>query len=260
MPVCHVLAEVGKKHLERAPRLQRIEAVLGRLGFAVETYKRDLIASDKAENLETQNGASDGYAALFPSIVTPVLQDCLQKGDLIIATEGWQWSCFGSLLNFSKGCLHETPIVEMWIDYSLSFAHHRIFSSRFAQYYTDGEENTLNWHEEDIVAAPYVPAKLQKESSLSVEDMYGQNPYALDSLDLSAKGIPVLAPDWGTWAENIQHGVSGALYRSNVGRELAKEMALSLKGQAIVDWVNTNYSLDYAAEQVKAYLTRLSNA
>lgn len=259
MSVCHVLSEVGKNAEERAAHLKSIEIVLGRMGFAVEIHGKELVKDEDIPNFEAQGGLKDGARASFVLAAPAKLADLIHKGDLIIATESWQHDCFLGLLHANKGLFGPAPVIEMWIDYPLSFARYRIFSTRFAMYATAGIEGVEKWTPEWVAASPYIPAVLKKESFLNIAEFGPDKPYSLKSLETSALGVPVLAPDWGSWAETVEHGVSGALYRTPGGKELSREIALGLKGQDIVKWVNENFSLETSVEQARKYLTWLAN-
>jgi len=257
MPTCHVLAEVGKNGEERLPRLNNIVSVLLKLGFTVQPYGRELIDPVIADNLESQTGSKDGQRSAYGEVVSRDIYDRVQKGDLVIATEAWHWRCFGGTLNLCDWKLKCAPVVEMWIDYSLSFAKYRIFSSRFAMYMAAAREGFDDWRFDWITAKPYVKAELNKASSLMVKELE-IDPYSTECIDYMAKGVPVLAPDWGIWAEAIVHGATGALYRTVAGKDKSREIALGLKGKDIVKAISWEFGLEMATKQVEKYLMGLS--
>lgn len=264
--ICHILADV-KTTPERAERLHRMVLVLTRLGYDCHRYGDNFVDETEASNLESQNGVFNGTHASFANKVRKHLNKS-SKQDLIIATEAWHSACFKNLMDAHGGRFHDMPVIELWIDYPHSFAPYRIFASRYAMYHTHGfarigidafgaSEPWPDW----IHARPFFSAKRSPKADVTIREFTMRSPtYALDHLEALANGVPVVAPDWGVWAEYFNNSITGMLYRSNEGFTTGKQLALQLASGPIIDWVNESFSIETACRHLERFLARLSNA
>ena len=258
MPTCHILSEVGKALTSsRQDRLVRMQHVLRHAGFECKVYGDEICSpySQEASGYEME-GSSNGFAEVLARLAPDVLRGAVKKGDLVIATEYWQHRAF-PLLNATGGKFEQCPVVEMWIDYSLSFARFRIFSSNFASFRTCGY-----WKWEYFVSKPfYTPAKrniFEKFFSVSPR----ADGYSLEHLEKTRAGIPVVAPKWGCWAESIEHGTTGLLYSCEDVRKEMEDLAAEFDApdaDIVQGWLAENYNLENAVSSVASYLSRVSH-
>lgn len=258
MPLAHILTDVTKAELsvDKLHRAVRVKTVLEQLGFEPAIYDKSLIDSERAANLETQINAADGYYADFADQFDKALTSRSKAGDVIIATEAWHEQCFKGLLAIDSGRYKDIPVIELWINHLRSFARYRVFSTRFTMYATAGLVRQTDMHTDWVQARPYYKAEETKD--VSVYSLHGvkNNPAALDHMEASVRGIPVIASDWGAAAETVEHGVTGYLYRTAVGYDKASANAVKLPSATIVEWINANYSLEQSVKQLEGYFAR----
>lgn len=259
MSTCHLLSDVNEQaQTERFDRLRRMIQVLEFCGHEVQLYGRGICNEERVLNLETQVGARNGWHTDFSDKLGNALKEKLSKGDLIVATEAWQALCFRGLLDIQGGKFMDTPVVEMWIDYQHSFAQHRIFSTRFVRDFTAGYAND-GTYERWISAWPYYDLTSGPSEKFGPVECGKDSPFSLQHMELTRVGLPVVAPDWGSWGETVEHGISGILYRSAAGHAKAQAQAIQLDQRAVMDWVATTFTLTNAVKQVAGFLKRLSD-
>lgn len=258
MPTCHILSNLDEQAEPRSARLARMAVVLKNLGFESAIHGRELCDEFRSMNLETQGGVSNGLVTDYSDHVMERLCEA-PKGDIIIATESWHGLIFKGLLDANGGKLERAPVIELWIDYPDSFARYRVFSSRFALAATAGAQNKLNWNMDWVYARPFFQAAVTHESALGTKE-FKDDPFSTSHLEAGCKGVPVVAPDYGIWAETIAYDTTGMLYRSPEGREMAMNRANALPGQGIVDWINVNFSFEAAGLAIAKFMERAANA
>lgn len=259
MSVCHILTGVGKEFTPaRKERIERMCAVLGALEYDCKVYGQELCNPQAAENYEAQWGVSSGLQTSFAEAVAQILPPA-SDGGIIVATEGWHHFCFRGELNGTVGRFKSSPVIELWIDYPISFSWFRVFSTRFAMYDTAAHNgNSETWGLPWITAQPYYPAKKKDVFTEMVHE--DKNPYSLEHMEALRCGVPVIAPDWGSWSETIEHGVTGYLYRTQQGKETGEKYVTTMRPEVIMDSVARRFSLDVAAEELSAFLSRASHA
>jgi len=260
MPTAHVLMDVRRDALpaEQLSRAVRAKTAMEQLGYDAVVYGESLIDRTHAQNLEVQMNVPNGHQSAFADKFEEAVKEQLQPDDVIIATEPWHERCFKGLLAVDGGRYRGVPVVELWIEHLQSFARYRVFSTRFAMYATAGLLRQSELHVDWLCATPYYPAELTKDVSVHTitPDRTGE-PASMTHLDASARGTPVVAPDWGAPAETVAHGLTGYLYRTPAGYAKVLELAAELPSAPIVDWVNETFSLDRAVQQLERYFNRV---
>lgn len=261
MPAAHILLDVGRDVLpvEKLSRAVRIKATVEQLGFEPVLYDDTLVDRTRVSNMETQLNVQDSHQADFADRFETLSKDRVRAGDVIIATEAWHERCFKGLLSIDGGLYRNVPVVELWIEHLQSFARYRVFSTRFAMHVTAGLLRQTAVHADWVQATPYYAAELTKDVSVHRIELNasGGNAAALSHLDHSARGVPVVAPDWGAASETVAHGLSGYLYRTAAGRDKAVARAAELPSQPIVAWMNETFSLASAVRQLEGYFSRI---
>lgn len=255
---CVVMAEAdGSRFGEREPRLYGILDVLRQLGWepAVCGPKHPLVQVElgnakRAENLETQMGAADGWRADYRSKFMTHLHQHEKDYKLIVATEAWHQTCFRGL---SERLYRGIPLVEFGIDYPGSFAVLRVFFSRWAMASAAG---AARWNEHWIytpppgVALEPVPPRIN-----SFDENSGA--FSLNHLYDGLKGVAAVAPDWGIWAETVVPGKTGFLYRTKEGREKAEKNAAQLVPGDIAEHLRTKYPAAATVAWCKGFMATL---
>jgi len=264
MPTAHVLKDASYPEDGTPNRLKRLSymlAVLDSLGYEYKTYGRELCDKERAFNLETQAGCSNGWQVDFADRLDSKLKNCVEDGDIVVATEAWHTACFRGILSMNRGLYHGCPVIELWIDYPHSFARYRVFTTRYAMYTTAAYEGRTDCQlSEWITAQPFfeVEAELANDDDGPCE--FYEDPFSLEHVYRMCNGTAVFAPDWGAWAETIKHGVSGILYRSPAGRAKAKVQLKNLDRYEVAAWVGREFTLEHAFDQLFSYLQRVTNA
>lgn len=260
MPAAHLLTDVCRDcmPLEKLSRAVRMKTVLEQLGYAPVVYDDGLVDREQVLNMETQLNVPNSLQAAFADKFEELARERLQAGDVIVATEAWHERCFKGLLAADGGRHRGVPVVELWIEHLQSFARYRVFSTRFAMYATAGLARQTSLHADWICARPYYPAEMTKDVSVHIihpDEL--DEPASLLHMEASARGIPVVGPDWGAPAETVEHGLSGYLYRTAAGCAKAAGRAAELPSAPIVSRVNEHFSLENAVRQLTGYFDRV---
>jgi hypothetical protein len=260
MPLAHILTDIRKDALpvDKLYRAVRIKTVLEQLGFEPAIYDHSLVSNERASNMETQLNIPDGHQADFADQFEKVSEDRIKPGDVIIVTEAWHERCFKGLLSIDGGYYKKAPVVELWINHLRSFARYRVFSTRFAMYATAGLVRQTDTHEDWLQAQPYYKAEPTNDVSVYAVGAFRDNAASMDHMEASIKGTPVVAPDWGAASETVVHGLTGYLYRTLVGYGRATSKAPKLPSAPILEWVNDNFSLEKAVQQLEGYFARIA--
>lgn len=235
-------------------RCRAMSSLLGFLGFRCVVVDRSALDQELVSSLNTQAGVREAEQAAYITQVGTSLA-WISKGDVVIASEPWHKDCFKGLLSVEGGTINKAPVIELWVDYPDSFAEWKVFSS---QYVAGASMQGVVNPERYIVARPYIEPKHQDSLEYS-KDLSSINPFSTDFLYLSAKGVPVVAPDFGVFREHISHGITGLRYRTPEGKAKALEQSNLLPSKAIIEYVRNNYSLCEATEEVAGFITRAVN-
>lgn len=227
------------------------------LGFSVEVFGANLVDQERAMNLETQLGVQSGVYADYADRVLPRLMQLANNDGVVIVLEEWHQQCFKGTLDASQGKIGKMPVVELWIDYPSPFAAFRVYANRFTYTYSLTKSG-MKYQKWWIAAPQFVQIQVSKPS-LEIQ-VYEKDvaPFSTDFLLHSSRGIPVIAPDWGSFSEEIVHGMNGFLYRTEEGKKKAHEEAKRLPSRTIFETLNRHHGFEVAAAHVANFLKRIS--
>jgi hypothetical protein len=242
-----ILSEVV--HERREDRLQRLKTVLEACGFEPWVLDRKICDEHAVKRILVQHTIEPWRISYCDQVLPRLAQ--AKPGDVIIATEGWHQDVFRGLLG---AAWDGPPVVEVWIDYTNSFAPWRAFSTEYCRTLTLGvnfEKRT--WNERWIVAYPYFT-----QQPISSLEIFEDNSDGMDLayMEYMIKGVPVLAPDWGAFTETIEHGKAGMRYKSAQAREYARKKIVEIPSAHVIQAVASRFTLEQAKVTLGAFLKR----
>ena len=260
MAKAYILSDVGEPvRYRRHERLQAMRAVLLRMDFEVEIIEEGTVTEAMVESLRTQFGSKqpllDGYGHVVRDRLSHV-----EHGDVIVATEGWHREIFRGLLAINVGRYHQNvPVVELWIDYIGTFARFTVFTTNTHLMAYSESCDGVPWSEDVIISAPYYPVESLKSASIKMMDVDPDDAFNMNHMEHMRLGIPICAPDYGTWRETVDHAITGVLYRSKKGRLAAQEYGCKLRSADIREAVAARYSAEASVSTLKPYFDRIIN-
>jgi hypothetical protein len=244
--------------MRSSARLMRMRSVLAAMDYEPVLLGPNLVTPRVVESLQTQYGSDDPEYNGYGYVARPILTRA-RKGDIIIATE--QWHCdyvFRGVLEAGDGRWNGIPVIELWIDYKNPMCRFRVFASEYHRMRTCIWQEREEWTEDWIVGYPaYPPAESVEESEIF--DAEKRQKHDLHHLEAMRQGIPVLAPNWGIWRETVEHGVTGVLYQSAVGKPAAEDFAYKLPSATVSKYTCERFSVEEAVAAIKPFFHRASN-
>jgi hypothetical protein len=240
-------------------RLMRMRQVLKALGYDPVLIGANLVTPRIVESLATQYGSDEPERNGYGYVARPFLMQAV-KGDIIIVTEQWHSGfVFRGMLEMGAGFYNNIPVIELWVDYKDPECRFCVFASEYHRMKAATWQEKDGWTSSWIVGYPaYPPAQSIEDSEIF--DAEKRQKDDLHHFEAMRQGIPVLAPDWGIWRETVDHGVTGALYKSHADREAAEDLAYKLPSKDVSRHVGERYSVEKAAKPLKPFFRSLVNA
>ncbi len=254
MATAYLLKEPLEKPTSR--REAAMHLVLTQLGFTVFPFGEQITSKENIDNMQTQLNTSEALYASYADAAFGALKANAKAGDVIVATAPWQATVFRGTLAASGGFINGAPVIELWIDYVDSFARFRVFGTHFTRAVQYGRDYNIKYNPDWIVAKPCILKETMPSAHVE-ETIEPTDPHSLSFLVNMARGTKVIAPDYGAWAELIQHGSTGLLYRTERGLDTAKKTLSQLNHETIVNWVAEHCSPQEAVDSVASYFTRI---
>lgn len=245
-----ILTEVGSNQDKRVSRLQNLTSVIEACGFKARILGREGCDEHAVKRVLIQHTDEPWRISYCDHALQHL--EAAKNGDVIIATEDWHSYVFRGLLN---AVWDGPPVVEVWIDYLNSFAPWRAFSTEYCRTLTLGlNGGDRSWNPRWTVTYPY----FEPQEQLAILETFEA---AGDGLDLShvehmIKGVPVLAPDCGTFVETVEHGKSGIRYKSPKAREYGRDRVLEIQSTVVARAAGERFSLEQARLALGAFLKR----
>jgi len=256
MATCHILSELSDV-TDRLQRERGAAAVFERLGFKVKLWDRSICDAVRAEHMPVQHpnfaAALSGWQADFADQVAAKLEP--EAGDVIVAAAAWHAAIFKGLLRQSGGRHKGAPVLELFVDYADSFAVWRAFTSYYAMGLAAAAER-CGWDERWVVADPCVLELPNPESAAIIYDANASAPMDAAYLVHMVRGSLVIAPDFGSWHELVDQGITGLLYRTEVGHAKCLDFAPRINRRRVQEEAARRFGVDAAALAIRPWLER----
>ena len=256
MATCHILSELSDV-TGRLPRERGATAVFERLGFKTRLWDRSVCDATRAEHMPVQHpnfsSPHDGWKVDFADQVNLGLEP--EAGDVVVALAAWQSIVFKNLLASERGRFKGAPVLELFIDYTGSFAVWRAFTSYYAMGLAAAADCCV-WDERRIVSDPCVPGTINPESETTLYNANASAPLDVSYLVNMVGGFLIVAPDFGSWHELVDQGVTGLLYRTEAGHAKCLEFAPNLNRQRLLDAAGSRFGVDTVATRLKPWVER----
>ncbi len=246
-----ILCDMSREHwLSPDAKTLRLSQVLTELKYSVLILGKEACDPKRVEQLETQTLVRNGWKAEYGEQAFGWLKRQAGPDAQIFLTQPWHHDCLRGLTR--GGYYRESAVVETWIDYPQASAHFRVYPTRFHRNLAAGMALHGGFRPEWAVARPYVPR--QAEETLSIHQVKPSNALSLAFLEFLARGVPVVAPDWGVWQELIEPGRAGALYSDPARVDEAVVRAAQIAGTTVLDYAEQAFSKRRAAVELAPFL------